>query len=382
MDHKTKDGAKEKGRDKTRANKESGGKMDSTGLIGGAFTLTPNPPFLAAREEYFSKLWAAREAEIAALADQEIKITLPDGSVKAGLAFKTTPLDVATGISKGLADSVVIAKVFYFTRLEQDHIVACDEDEEAPAADAHPDADAGELWDLNRPLVGDCAMKLLKFEDGEAKTVFWHSSAHVLGAALEGVYGAHLTIGPPLTSGFYYDSFMGSNAVADADLKKIEEKAMDVCKKKHPFQRLVLSKQQALEMFAANPFKVSLITNKVPEGSKTTVYRCGPLIDLCMGPHLPHTGRIKAFSAHKTSATNWLGQVTNDPLQRVYGIAFPDKALLKQWEDFQEKAKQRDHRMLGSKQELFFFHNLSPGSCFWLPHGARYPAPANTPPTC
>lgn len=90
-----------------------------------------------------------------------------------------------------------------------------------------------------------------------------------------------------------------------------------------------------------------------------------------MGPHLPHTGKVKAFHAHKTSSTNWLGQVDNDSLQRVYGIAYPDKADLAKWKDFQEKAKARDHRLVGGKQELFFFHNLSPGSAFWLPHGAR-----------
>ena len=144
-----------------------------------------------------------------------------------------------------------------------------------------------------------------------------------------------------------------------------------MCKKKFPFQRLAITKSEALEMFKANPFKVKLISTKIPDDAKTTVYRCGPLIDLCMGPHLPNTGKIKAFAAVKTSSTNWLGQVTNDPLQRIYGIAFPDKAMLKQWQEFQEQAKQRDHRLLGAKQELFFFHQLSPGSCFWLPHGAR-----------
>merc|ERR1711871_1478266 len=102
-----------------------------------------------------------------------------------------------------------------------------------------------------------------------------------------------------------------------------------------------------------------------------TVYRCGPLIDLCMGPHVPNTGKVKAFATVKSSSTNWLGQVTNDPLQRLYGISFPEKAQLKQWQEFQEKAKQRDHRLLGTKQDLFFFHQQSPGSCFWLPHGAR-----------
>jgi threonyl-tRNA synthetase len=201
--------------------------------------------------------------------------------------------------------------------------------------------------------------------------VFWHSSAHVLGAALEGVYGSHLTVGPALQDGFYYDSFMGGQSIAEDDLQKIDAKANELCKQKHDFKRLVLSKEQALEMFASNPFKVNLIRNKVPEGSLTTVYKCGTLIDLCMGPHIPNTGRIKAFAATKTSATNWLGQVTNDPLQRVYGVAFPDVKMLKEWKLFQEQAKKRDHRLLGTAQELFFFHQLSPGSCFWLPHGAR-----------
>lgn len=124
---------------------------------------------------------------------------------------------------------------------------------------------------------------------------------------------------------------MGSSTISEESLKTIDEKALDISKKKYPFQRLVLSKTQALEMFASNPFKVSLITNKIPDGSKTTVYKCGPLIDLCMGPHIPNTGKIKAFASVKSSSTNWLGQVTNDPLQRVYGIAFPDKAMLKKW---------------------------------------------------
>ncbi len=365
-------------RELQRTNKESGDRIQSGGLIGGDFTPTSNASFQTERLAVFNRLWEKFQQEINARPEQAITITLPNGDVKQGVAFKTTPLDIALGISKGLADNVIIAKVAYSTRYEADSIVACDEDEEATeskrSAAANLDQSGmaeGELWDLNRPLIGDCKINLLKFEDPEAKTVFWHSSAHVLGAAIEATFGAHLTIGPPLQSGFYYDSYMGNNSIPDEDLKKIENKALDVCKEKHAFQRLVVTKEEALEMFRHNPFKVSLITNKVPEGSKTTVYRCGPLIDLCMGPHLPNTGRIKAFAAVKTSSTNWLGQVTNDPLQRIYGIAFPDKAMLKQWKDFQEKAKQRDHRVVGGKQELFFFHQLSPGSCFWLPHGAR-----------
>jgi threonyl-tRNA synthetase len=375
VDHVAKAKASQAGRDKQRANQESGARQSasSAGLLGGPFTPSSDLSRYEERTAVFERLWAAKQAELQALPDTPISITMPDGTVKSGMAFKTTPLDIATAISKGLAEAVVIAKVLYTSRLEEDKIVACDEEEEGGegAAASGQEAGDGELWDLNRPLIGNCQLKLLKYEDPESQTVFWHSSAHVLGAAIEATFGAHLTIGPPLSSGFYYDSYMGDRSIADEDLKKIEDKASDVCKKKFPFQRLVLSKAQALEMFASNPFKVSLITNKVPEGSLTTVYKCGPLIDLCMGPHLPNTGKIKAFAATKSSATNWLGQVTNDPLQRVYGIAFPDKAMLKQWQEFQEQAKQRDHRTVGTRQELFFFHQLSPGSCFWLPHGAR-----------
>ena len=118
-----------------------------------------------------------------------------------------------------------------------------------------------------------------------------------------------------------------------------------------------------------NPFKSKIISSKVPDGSRTTVYRCGDLIDLCRGPHLPHTGRVKAFGLTSNSATQWLGKAGNDQLQRVYGISFPDKKMLKTWEENMAKAKERDHRVIGAKQDLFMFHELSPGSAFFLPHG-------------
>lgn len=369
--------SEENKRDLSRATKEVGDRMASTGLIGGEFSIEANSKRYDDRIAVFDRLWALQEEKKSALPDDKpIKVTLPDGTVKEGMAFKTSPLDIALGISKGLADSCVIAKVVYESKFEAGPaIVACDEAEEGDDIDLLEEDDEekgeGELWDMSRPLVGDCALKLLKFDDPEAKTVFWHSSAHVLGAALELTFGSHLTIGPALQTGFYYDSFMGKDTVGDEELKKIESAAQGVCKKKHPFQRLVLTKEEAMEMFASNPFKANLIANKVPEGSVTTVYRCGGLIDLCMGPHLPHTGAIKAFATVKASSTNWLGKVDNDPLQRVYGVSFPDKQQLKQWKEFQEQAKKRDHRLLGTKQELFFFHQLSPGSCFWMPHGAR-----------
>lgn len=357
----------------TRSNKESGERISKSGLIGGPFLSNTCAVYQAERIAVFDRLWSEHISSLAEKPNLPIKISLPDGTIKEGLAFKTTPVDIARSISQGLADSVIVAKVYYTSRLEQDQIIACDEEEEISSNTVLDldSQDGGELWDLTRPLVGDCKLTLLKYDEPEATTVFWHSSAHVLGAAIEGTFGAHLTIGPPLQAGFYYDSYMGDHTVPEEDLKKVEAKALEVCKQKYVFQRLVLTKQQALEMFASNPFKLALISNKVPDGAKTTVYRCGPLIDLCMGPHLPHTGKIKAFSAYKSSSTNWLGQTTNDPLQRIYGIAFPDKAMLKKWQEFQEQAKLRDHRAVGTKQELFFFHQLSPGSCFWMPHGAR-----------
>lgn len=362
----------------TRANKEHGDRIEKTGHIGGNFDPVESVAYFQERAAYFDELYAAQKEAEAARPDIPIKITLPNGDVKEGFAYKTTPYDVAMMISKGLADNSVVARVVYTNRLEEDKIVACDEDEEASHTKLRreierDDAPAeGELWDMTRPLVGDCNLSLCKFdEDLDAKTVFWHSSSHILGAAIEKVFGAHLTIGPPLQSGFYYDSFMGTKTVHEEDLKTVETKALEVCKGKFPFLRLVVSKDQALELFKRNPFKVSLITNKVPDNSYTTVYRCGEFIDLCMGPHLPSTSRVKAFSCYKNSSTNWLGQVTNDPLQRIYGISFPEKSQLKAWEELQRKAKERDHRNLGVKQELFFFHNLSPGSAFWLPHGAR-----------
>jgi threonyl-tRNA synthetase len=169
--------------------------MENTGHIGGPFQMTERPQFLTERENIFQRFWSENEAHVANLPDQEITITLPDGTVKNGIAFKTTPYDIALSISKGLADNVIIAKVLYSRRLEADSIVACDQEDEQLSVAAGAE---GELWDLTRPLVGDCVLRLLKFDDPEGKTVFWHSSAHVLGAALEVSMGVHLTIGPAL----------------------------------------------------------------------------------------------------------------------------------------------------------------------------------------
>jgi threonyl-tRNA synthetase len=124
-------------------------------------------------------------------------------------------------------------------------------------------------------------------------------------------------------------------------------------------------------MFAYNKYKKHLIETKIPDGTSTTVYRCGPMVDLCVGPHIPHTGKIKAFMVTKNSASYFLGDANNDSLQRIYGISFPDKKQLGDYKKFLEEAAKRDHRKIGKEQELFFFNDLSPGSCFFLPNGTR-----------
>lgn len=171
-------------------------------------------------------------------------------------------------------------------------------------------------------------------------------------------------------------------------------------KEKQKFERLVISKENLLKMFEYNPFKLHMINDKIPDGTSTTAYRCGPMIDLCVGPHIPHTGRIKALSILKNSSSYFLGDQNNESLQRIYGISFPDAKQMTAHKKFLEEASKRDHRKIGKvrsrthprvsvvatrleadaiglvfcfqkDQELFFFSELSPGSAFWLPHGTR-----------
>jgi len=172
-DHKAKAAVEEHKRsDLQRGTKEVGERMDSTGLIGGKFTPSKDPSRFSTRTDYFDKLYAAKQAAMAAMPQREISVTLPNGDVKAGMAFKTTPMDIALGIAKGLADSVIIAKVEYINRYDTaETIVAADDDEEEEEEEAADTAAAGILWDLNRPLVGDCKISLLKFEDPEGKNV-------------------------------------------------------------------------------------------------------------------------------------------------------------------------------------------------------------------
>mmetsp|Transcript_9565 Transcript_9565/g.14260 ORF Transcript_9565/g.14260 Transcript_9565/m.14260 type:complete len:804 (-) Transcript_9565:1105-3516(-) len=373
-----------------RATAAAGPRMDDTTstLIGTSCydKRETNPEWLKDRISTYDKVAQRRADELKAKTPVPITVTMPDGNVmdkdKEGesyMAWKTSPYDVAATISQGLADSSIVARVTYENYVDdydlaEDGMEGEDILEEAMEVEHDGEGDGGKsvLWDLTRPLIGNVSkLELLKFDSPEAKTVFWHSSAHVLGETLEHLYGVRLTIGPPLKQGFFYDSYMGKDAYNEGDYGPVEKEFAKIMKSKQKFDRLVVTKDEALELFSGNPFKEQIIKTKVPEGSRTTVYKCGDLIDLCRGPHLPHTGRIKAFATTRHSATNWLGDTDNDSLQRMYGITFPDKKMLKVWKENQEKAKERDHRKIAQKQELIFFHDLSPGSAFWLPHGAR-----------
>uniref|UniRef100_A0A2K6U4F1 threonine--tRNA ligase n=2 Tax=Saimiri boliviensis TaxID=27679 RepID=A0A2K6U4F1_SAIBB len=268
-----------------------------------------------------------------------ITVRVADGQTVEGEVWKTTPYQVAAEISQELAESTVVAKV------------------------------NGELWDLDRPLEGDSSLELLPFDNEEAQAVYWHSSAHILGEAMELYYGGHLCYGPPIENGFYYDMFIEDRAVSSTELSALENICKAIIKEKQPFERLEVSKEILLEMFKYNKFKCRILKEKVNTAT-TTVYRCGPLIDLCKGPHVRHTGKIKTIKIFKNSSTYWEGNPEMETLQRIYGISFPDNKMMRNWEKFQEEAKNRDHRKIGKEQELFFFHDLSPGSCFFLPRGA------------
>jgi threonyl-tRNA synthetase len=286
-------------------------------------------------------LAAKKKAEAAAAGGADILVTLPDGKEVPGKKFETTPYDVALGISRGLADSCVVAKL-----------------------------DGETLWDMTRPLEASCKLELCKFDSPEGKEVFWHSSAHVLGEALERLYGCDLTRGPPQEDGFFYDiACPDGGTVGGDELDKITDVCRQIIKEKQPFERVPVNKEEALEMFKLNKYKVHYINEHVE--SESSIYRCGTLVDLCQGPHVPHTMKLKAFEVTKNSSSYWLGKAENDVLQRVYAISFPDVKQLKEWKHFQAEAKKRDHRELAKQQELFFFHPLSPGSAFMQPHGAR-----------
>ncbi|WCJ21684.1 Threonine--tRNA ligase [Euphorbia peplus] len=294
------------------------------------------------RIQLFESIKAQQLSRFESLNHDPIKVTLPDGTVKEGKKWLSSPLDIAREISKSLANNALIAQV------------------------------NGSLWDMTRLLESDCELKIFSFDSDEGRDTFWHSSAHILGQSLEMEYGCKLCIGPCTTrgEGFYYDAFYGELGLNEDHFKKIEAGALKAVSEKQPFERIEVSRDQALEIFSENEFKVEIIKD-LPADKTITVYRCGPLVDLCRGPHIPNTSFVKAIACLKASSAYWRGNKDRESLQRVYGISYPDQKRLKEYLQHLEEAKKYDHRLVGTKQELFFCHPLSPGSWFFLPHGTR-----------
>lgn len=318
------------------ANKTAGAGGDEAGAEG--------PDYIAHRLAVWDMAMAARKT--AALSAQSpieepIQITLPDGSIKDGVANKTTPMDIAMSISETLGRKALVAVV------------------------------DGNQWDMTRPLPASCTLRICDFKTPEGKSVLWHSTAHMLGEALEYKYKGELCIGPPLEDGFYYDIHLHDDRkVTESDFVDLNKRVDKIAKQKRTFQRLELTKAEAKDMFSYNQFKLEII-DALAEDATITAYRDGPFIDLCRGPHVPQSTRSKAMMCKGTGQAYWRGKVGNPSLQRVYGISFPDKKLMKEYKHFMEEAAKRDHRVIAVKQELVMFSQLSPGCPFFLPHGQR-----------
>ena len=224
-------------------------------------------------------------------------------------------------------------------------------------------------------------LEFVRLSSLEGRRLYWHSGAHVLGAALEAHYGPglHLLDGPALLEaegGFFYDAALPEGRTLNEDVyAAVEAAARAVVALKAPFERLALTRAQAEQLFADSPFKLALL-ERIPAAEALTAYRCGPFVDLCRGPHVSHTGVFGALRVYKSSGSHGgadaaLAAQHGVALQRLYATAFPTPPQLAQWAAGVEEAKQRDHRLIGKAQGLFFFHDLSPGSAFMLPHGTR-----------
>ena len=270
-----------------------------------------------------------------------IKITLPDGNIKE-MEKGSSAMDVALSISEGLARRVLAAEV------------------------------NGEVWDLTRSINTDVNLKLLSFSDKGGKSTMWHSSAHLMAEALEFFYpGIKLAIGPPIENGFYYDVDFGEHEFTDKDLVKVEKKMLELAREKNPFLRKEVSKKDARVFFKTkeDPYKLELI-DELEDGT-ITFYSQGNFTDLCRGPHLPHTGFIKAVKLLSIAGAYWRGDETRKQLTRVYGITFEKQKELNQYLVQLEEAKKRDHRKLGKELELFTFsEKVGQGLPLWLPKGA------------
>ena len=270
-----------------------------------------------------------------------INITFPDGSVKA-FENGVTAYEIAQSISPRLAAEVLAASV------------------------------NGEIYDLTRPITADAEIKLHKWEDEEAKHVFWHSSSHLMAEALESLYpGVKFGIGPAIENGFYYDVDLAGTTITDADLPKIEKKMLELAQGKEDFKRIEVSKADAMKHFEekGDQYKCELISEL--EDGTITYYSNGAFTDLCRGPHLRNTEVIKAVKLTAIAGAYWRGDEKRQQLTRIYGITFPKKSMLDEYLVLLEEAKKRDHRKLGKEMGLFTFSSrVGMGLPLWLPKGA------------
>ncbi|SEW17271.1 threonyl-tRNA synthetase [Chryseobacterium wanjuense] len=267
-----------------------------------------------------------------------IKITLPDNSVKEFEAG-VTPLDVAKSISEGLARNTISAVV---------------NDKQV---------------ETTTPITTDSTVQLLTWNDDLGKKAFWHSSAHLLAQAILEFYpNAKLTIGPAIESGFYYDVDFGDESLSEKDFEKIEKKVLENAKKASTFSLYPVSKEEALKVYADNPYKVELISN-LNDGEITFVTH-DDFTDLCRGGHIPNTSIVKAVKILNAAGAYWRGNEKNPQLTRVYGISFPKQKDLSEYLERLEEAKRRDHRKLGKELGIFAFsEKVGAGLPLWLPKG-------------
>ena len=271
-----------------------------------------------------------------------IQIKFPDGASRS-YEIGSTPFQVASSISEGLARSIISAKF------------------------------NGEIIETVTKLSSDGDLTFYTWNDSEGKKAFWHSSAHLLAQALKEFYNdIKLTIGPAISNGFYYDVDFGKHTMSEKDFHKIEMRMIEIARDKHQFKLKSISKKSALEYYSSigNEYKVELITNL--DDGEITFCDHDDFTDLCKGGHIPHTGYIKAVKLMSVAGAYWRANQNNKQLTRVYGISFPKQKELTEYLELLEEAKKRDHRKLGKELELFTFSNkVGQGLPLWLPKGTE-----------
>ncbi len=309
---------------------------------------------------------------------QNIQVTLPDGSKKE-VPSGTTPLDIARSISPRLADAALVAKVKPSAISSQQSAPTADGGQQSADAAKTPGSmhapaakDGWQFADLSKPLEQDVDLRLLTDRDPDALYVYRHSSAHLLATAvLELFPETKLGHGPPTDTGFFYDFFRPTPFTPE-DLEKIEKRMGEVAARDEKFEREFIPRNEGLARFRAEGdfMKVHFIEQFTKQGEPISTYRNGKFVDFCRGPHVPSTGRIKAFKLTSIAGAYWLGDEKNPQLQRIYGTSFFNKKDLEQHLHAIEEAKKRDHRVLGKQLDLFSIQELAgPGLIFWHPKG-------------